>query len=217
MEAMKRGSANEEAVMSALRALPRVKEMFEVGMFAMKMARYLACSPDGLALLHRDALGDLAPEPNAADDDFTNHLVVASVEIKTRVAPSSLAQVLPLARADIVQCEVGDENFTKYVPKEHMAQVLQQLLVLGIRYAVYVAAAETVIPYTVVTKCSDAALEKCFEVLKAVADPVVRWAQEQVGAVPAFIPAEYIATLSSRHKFWRLVDQHVKEKSTFFP
>ena len=49
---MKRGSANENAVVCELCRLLFVREGFEVAMVAMKEARYLACSPDRIGLLN---------------------------------------------------------------------------------------------------------------------------------------------------------------------
>lgn len=79
-----------------------------------------------------------------------DRLALCGVEIKTRVAPSSLRLELPLATAAVVRYEVGYELFCQYVPKELVSQVLHQHLVLGLRYGIDISDSEIVILYTVV-------------------------------------------------------------------
>lgn len=77
-------------------------------------------------------------------------MALCAKEMKNIVASSSLGLALTKAKVDVVRCEVGDEVFRHYVPKEHVAQVLHQQLVLDIRYVIYVPASEIVFLYIVI-------------------------------------------------------------------
>lgn len=63
-----------------------------------------------------------------------------------------------MTAAGVLFCDVRDDTFQKYVPIEHMAQVLHQLVVLRFRFAVYVLAAYVGIQDTVVIGCTQAML-----------------------------------------------------------
>ena len=52
-----RGTANEGAVFAALSAKPFVVAVYECGMLAKTGADWLACSPDGVALIDTRELG----------------------------------------------------------------------------------------------------------------------------------------------------------------
>lgn len=53
---MKRGTANEAAVLAALFKKDIFKAVFEVGMVVLKECDWLACSPDGIAALETSKL-----------------------------------------------------------------------------------------------------------------------------------------------------------------
>ena len=144
-------------------------------------------------------------------------VLLAAVEIKTKVAPSSLGRAVSLMSADVLFCDIGDEMFQKYVPREHMAQVIHQIFVLGFRIAVYVVSAETLILYTVVIRCSQTMLWACENVLISTAGPIVRWAYEDSVSIPGFVATERRPTVSSRNSFWRTIDYHVKGRGSFVP
>lgn len=52
-----RGTVNEKAVLKSISIEPFVEVVFEVGMLAMKDARFLACSPDGIAVVKKSYFG----------------------------------------------------------------------------------------------------------------------------------------------------------------
>lgn len=58
IEAIERGSINEDALIRSIVTKPYVKEMFEIGMVAVKERKYVACSPDGIVFLHKSYFGD---------------------------------------------------------------------------------------------------------------------------------------------------------------
>jgi hypothetical protein len=93
-----------------------VKNVFELGMIALKEASWIACSPDGVALIDVAGLG--LPGYAGAED------VVASVEIKTSDAASSLSRAASDAAAKVITCDLGDATFREHIPEAHVAQVI---------------------------------------------------------------------------------------------
>ena len=215
-EAMKRGTANENAVVCALRRLPFARDFFNVGMVAMKEARYLACSSDGIAPLKPEAFNEWEMGGEEVYITTSSDVVLAAVEIKTKVATSSPGRAVSMTSADVLSCDVGNETFQKYAPREHMAQVMHQLVVLRFRFAVYVVAAETGILYTVVIRCYQTMLRAC-ENLIFTTGPIVRWMYEDSVSIPGFVAAERRPPSSSGHSFWRTIDDHVKGRGSFVP
>jgi transposase-like protein len=208
---MKRGTANESAVLAALKRKRFVKALYEGGMFAKRETPWLACSPDGICLLEIDGF-------NFGNEDETyTEAVIATVEIKTSVTDSSLSKNLGCLSADPVVCHVGDDSFRKHVPEIHVGQILQQMLVLGVIHVVYVAASETGIIYIVIAKCDSEILETCKLVLTRDAELPVSWAHADVVSVPDFADRRTLKLIRSRIDFWKLVNNHVREKGPFPP
>ena len=100
-------------------------------MLGIKGKDWLACSPDALALIEVDKLGNDAwrasEDANSGIAFGERVLNLASVEIKTRVAPRNVDSALTLAAANIISCNVGDERFHQFVPAEHIGQLLHQV------------------------------------------------------------------------------------------
>lgn len=170
-ETMKRGSVNEAAVMDSLRATELVIGLFEVGLVSMKEVPYLACSPDGIAILRIESMQfeNSTPEGEGCGKNYC----LASVEIKTRVSARTLGQSMEFTSADPVSCEVGDTRFRQLVPTEHTSQLLHQATVLKLSYVLYVCASETEILYIVVAKCLVEQFNVSYGVLRAVGDPLL--------------------------------------------
>lgn len=93
-----RGTKNEAAVMSAIKAKPYIADLWDVGIMERRDATWLVCSPDELALVKFDALpaSFQSSSPLAAGD------ALACVEIKTSVAASSLDRVVALGTDDLI-------------------------------------------------------------------------------------------------------------------
>jgi hypothetical protein len=107
----------------------------------------MACSSHGIAVIDLDKISTYDFMPNLETqilppwaDTFqfdtlaglAGRCVLASVEIKTSVAASSLERSVQLASIDVKACQVGDEFFRRLVPEEHVGQLLHQMLVLKI-------------------------------------------------------------------------------------
>lgn len=172
-EAIKRGSMNERAIFAALSFKPFVQAVYECGMLSRADADWMACSPDGIALIDTGQLG--------ISEDVAAHssIELASVEIKTNVGISSLDRASGMATVDVKTCRVGDATWNKYVPTEHMGQVLHQLPVLSVHYLIYVSAAEVGIMYILVVQCSDDILHICIEALRRCAESSIAWAHDE--------------------------------------
>lgn len=177
---MMRGSINEDAVMASLTKCPFVIATFSVGMLAAKDFNWLACSPDGLAQIKVPLDGtsnQIEAQSTAGEDQPELHeiILLATVEIKTSVAESSVQLITSNATATAVHCTVGDENFRKYIPEGHIDQLLHQLLVTGLRHGIYVAATETSIQYTVIAFCPEDIIIACKRALVSTATDVLAW------------------------------------------
>ena len=216
-EAMMRGSASEGAGLSALNSLPFIVTVFECGMLAMKHSRYLARSPDGVALVDAQILQKFNTEEGHVVNENEIPFVLATVEIKTRVTSKSLNTALELATEDAAFCEVGHETFRKYIPESHTAQVLLQMMILDVNVAIYLAAVETGLLYAVYVHCSDVHLATCQSILTAQTSELVQWAYTEGGTVPELINDECKECVESRHKYWKLIDDRVKIRGPFPP
>lgn len=210
-EPMMRGTANEGAVMSSLNGRDFVKCIYECGMLGKKNETWLACSPDGIAIIDLSLLG------MARDGVLDGQLAIASVEIKTSTAQSTLDRALSRATAEVVKCSVGDAKFKQYIPTEHIGQVLHQLVVLSVNYLIYISASEAGVMYTVVVHCSSNIIDQCCNVLTSVALPTVSWAHEQNPKPPAFTEPSTARTLKSRLPFWMMVNNYVKDNDALPP
>lgn len=108
-----------------------VGEVFDVGMVATREEGYSTCSSDRIAPLNNSSFPDRSLDVEGALKLEEEGLALAFVEIKTRVAASTFGESATLSNADLIRCDVEDDFFRKYVPREHMGQLLHQLLVLG--------------------------------------------------------------------------------------
>jgi hypothetical protein len=209
-EAMMRGTVNEGACVSALAKLAFVKTIFEVGMIALKEAPWIACSPDGIALIDLEALGFVQ------DAGGTKEL--ASVEIKTSVAESSLRSAVSNASVDVVTCDLGDETFRRHIPEDHMAQMIQQMIVLTTPFAIYVSASETGIMFVLVIRGSANCLGEWKKALLSTGGSLVEWAHTSATATaPEYADVETKALLKSGFKFWSIVNREVVKNGPFPP
>lgn len=202
IELMTRASANEGAVLKSMKTIAFLQDVYECGMSGIKSEDWLACCPDALALIDVDKNGKRSIEFSRRCKQcncFRRTLLhLASVEIKTRVAPRTVDSALTLAAATIKRCDVVDERFRQFVPADDIGQLLHQVLVSGVQFIVYVVAAETGILYTVVLKCSQTVSEIFMVVVQAKAESFLSWAHTEAADIglPAFADAELLSTLS---------------------
>lgn len=102
-------------------------------------------------------------------------------------------------------------------PREHVAQVSRQLVVLGFKLTIYMAVAETGILYYVVILCVESVLQDCHNVLIATAGLMVGWAYEDSIPIPRFVSLEKRLSASFRYSFWLTANKYVNNKGSSFP
>ena len=116
---------------------------------------WLACSPDGVALI------DLSKTGFTFSATATTSLQIVSVEIKTSIAASSLSRALNHAGIDVSCVEVGDQECSNRIPREHIGQLLQQTVVLHVNYGIYVSCSKTAFLGCTLVRATDLLLEAC--------------------------------------------------------
>ena len=184
--------------------------LYECGMLAKKEEEWLACSPNGVALIN---LEDFGLKSGSSEDSGT----LASVEIKTNVAESSLDRLMQNATVDVLSCKVREGLFLELIPREHAGQLLHQMVVMAVKYVVYVAASESGILFTAGVYCRQSNLNFCYEALSNVAGPLVAWAYGPDPRPPEFADDCTAEMLKLRLPFWTLVNSYVKENDAFPP
>lgn len=165
-----------------------------------------------------------------ADDRLSEHLQgeadievdeqsvwIAPVEVKTKVAPTTLGDSITRTRGEPVFCNVGDEVCHELVAPEHLAQLLQQATVLNEKIFIYMMACEAGLLYTVVVKVSNDIKKTCLDVLFSVSEDVVTWAHQPSGTVPTFVPKEKLDILRIKCEFWKLANAYDTTSGPFRP
>ena len=209
---MTRGTSNEAAALPAPSATPFVKSVFECGMIAKADIPWMTCSPDGVAIIDTSHLTFLGSRITEDSNE-----IIASIEIKTCIAESSSDRAIGRATVDTICCTVGDDQFCRYIPKEHMGQIIQQMTVLSLNHTIYVCAAEVGLMYVAIVYCPRGVINMCSHTLKTSAEPLHPWAYEENASVPAFADRKTKQLLTDRICFWRSVNSAVIENMLFPP
>lgn len=194
-----RGTANEDAMLSALRNKPFIVGLFECGMLAMKSVRWIACSPDGIALIRVDG-----------------ELVIACVECKSSIGLAARDRILGHATVELLRCTVGDDTFIRLIPVEHVGQVLMQMVCVSSQYLLYVAASESGIAYIVLVYCEHDVLKQCERVMKEKC-ACFSWIHDATVVYPSFVKSDTRRLIKSRLPLWKLINEHVYEKGPLPP
>jgi hypothetical protein len=120
-------------------------------MLTKRHERWIACSPDGIAIIDFRALG-IANESN---------VVIAAVEIKTSISRTTIDSQLEGMVCDVISCAVEGTAFKIFVPEGDIGQFLHQMLVLRRNHVLYVSTTETGGMYVVFAACDQTILEEC--------------------------------------------------------
>ena len=125
-EAMRIGSENEEATVTKLSKESCIDCVFEVGLLCQKYSPEIGVSPDGIAIV-------IMP---------SGEKVFASVEVKTRVAESTIETATEALNdhGRIVFCDYNSDVFRDCVPAYNRSQVLHQAYVIDLKCVVFVTA-----------------------------------------------------------------------------
>lgn len=205
-DVMKRGQVNEGPVLSYLRCFPWVAAIFVCGLVAKTRYPFFACSPDGIAVF----------KASPDQPDFT----LATVEIKTAVASSTIENRIANSSIDAYRCEFGEHDFIRLVPSEHRAQILHQLFVTNLRYCLYVCAFETGVAYSVLVHASDPCIQ-AVEVALSHFNDLINWAHPENDnderVLPEFIDNVQKDIVESWLRFYDAVNRKVKASGPFVP
>ena len=180
-EDMMLGTVTEKAAMNAIRSKPFVRAIFPCGMFGDKQYPWLACSPDGVALI------DLHQTEFNAEGDTDPLLHVCSVEIKTSIAVLSLSTAASNASVDLLCVEMGTFAFLDRVARVHIGQILQQMVVLRVSYVLYVVCSEAALLSCPLIKAPSAILEEATRVLELNGNCLLNWAFHSPEHLPPFV------------------------------
>lgn len=148
---------------STIRARAEVKTVFEVGMLTMKETRYMACSPDSMVFIDTSkfeewkSMARISPDSKGPDQELS---VSASLEIKTKLAGSTLGPTASCSTSDLIPCETGDAEFKNYIPSEEMGQLMLQSTAMKVDYCLYLAAGDTSVLYAVLIRIPPAVRHK---------------------------------------------------------
>lgn len=210
-EAMMRGTATESAALASIRKKDFVKGVLPCGMFGDNDQPWLACSPDGVALI------DTQRTSFRSDGLTGESLHVCSVEIKTSVADSFLSHTIQNASVDLFCVEVGTPQFVNRIPQHHVGQIIQQLAVLHTQYGLYVTCSETALLSCTLIHCSESILLRARSILHTMGSRLLPWAYEPEPSLPQFVTGRTKTILKSILPMWRATDQHVKDNNPFVP
>lgn len=121
-EPMIRGSANKGHVIDHLRTMPFVWDVYEVGMLVISQHQELFCSPDGVALIHRNhsVRSNLEGDGNLEVD--RNRIWIGPAEVKTRMSPNAMGTAIVLTSAEAMILHLGDDVCQKYVATENLSK-----------------------------------------------------------------------------------------------
>ena len=210
-EGMMRGTVTENAAMNAIRSKPFVRAIFPCGMFGDKQYPWLACSPDGVALidLHQKAFN------TTGDTDPLLH--VCSVEIKTSIAPSSLSTAVSNASVDLLCIEMGTFAFLDRVPRVNIGQILQQMVVLRVSYVLYVVCSEVALLSCTLINAPSAISEEATRVLELNGNCLQNWAFYSPEQFPPFVAPDIKKVLKWRLLMWKVMNTSVQNRQPFVP
>lgn len=130
LKAMIGGTVNKEKVLQYLRRKSFFVNVFDVGLLALKKDSHLVRSPDGMALLDMSSLCHTGWSDGADIKFDGKQLWLFSVKIKAKATASTLGSAEQFSSAKTVFCHIDYEAFRRYIPSEHLAQVMQQATVV---------------------------------------------------------------------------------------
>lgn len=160
---------DEEPLINELRRVDWITEVYDIGLVEWKKAPFIAVSPDGVA--------------EFCVDNTIHH---ACIEIKKRTdwAEVEDAEDAATDHGSTVHCKFGDDVFKECVPPNDRHQVLQQAIVTGLDYGIFVTSKqdsgeEESIVQIVVVKILESDKRDVSEFMLRVGDELVGWIYEE--------------------------------------
>lgn len=109
---MKRGTVTEKAVVDVLTAMSEAAEVFEVWMVSHKEMKYLTCSLYGIEALRVDGMQETFLPIHFQS---TTKIIIDPLQIKTRVAASTLERDFKITSRGLQHFNVGDDLFQRLI------------------------------------------------------------------------------------------------------
>lgn len=110
----------------------------------------------------------------------------------------------------------SDDLFKRYIPYEHASQVAQQMVVLNVKFCIYVKATECSLAYHVLFYAPNNILSDLAKMIVSVARTIVNWAHAG-GTCPYFYSEEDKTKVGKRIMFWKMVNDRVHQKGPLPP
>ena len=208
-EAMMRGTMNENAVLNYLRRRSYTKSLFSVGILSLKDHPWLASSPDAILML------DLSKIEGPFHD---NQVIPCTVEIKTSVSSTNMQQLTSLATKDLVVMDYTNDDIKKYIPEEHLGQIIHQAITANVSACIYVAASESQAIYTIAVMFDEEIITEVASFVDHFAKAAISWAHDGDAHVPLDKYGDDVEDLLlERVPFWKCVNEYVRERGPFMP
>lgn len=159
-----RGSRIENVTLTTLALHEWMHGLYNCGMLADADNNWCACSPDGIAIMHRDLLpvsnedDDATWGPHSSVSVVGNNLALPVVEIKTAVSRRRLDLLLNEVSCDPKMVLLTSPEARGLTPTQHMMEVAQQMTIVGSNYAIYVCTSEVRVLLMLVLYCTPEAL-----------------------------------------------------------
>lgn len=94
--------------------------------------------------------------------------------------------------------------------------MLVQKVVMKLEFGLYVAAAETGLPYAVLIRITESVILRLDEMIISLCELLVNWIHEVEVSISIFFKGER-DLLGRRYSFWTLIDKNIKNHGCFLP
>ena len=194
------GTDNKRSVIKALRKKDFILGIYEVGLIVSRFHKYIAVSPDGIALI---------------EVDDCQH--VATVEIKSRVKESTREASVSAAMKHgvIVRCDYNDSKFKDCVILSNCQQILHQAATCNVQYSLYVVSGVKdgigSFIQILIIDCSKDVTQEYYAKVQNFGSKFMGWLYEHTvmkrgylidSDFPSWVTYEQRDIVSSRYKMW---------------
>lgn len=138
-----RGIENEDVVIEVVRNLKVVREVFQVVLLALRYSTHLVCYPDSIGFVEAEGTEGVLLEVWGEVHHDGKLCWIGRVVIKTKVAERTVGAALEIVRSQPVFCDIIDNICHRFIPTDHLMQVVQNATVVKVSLVIYVVASET--------------------------------------------------------------------------
>lgn len=141
--------------------------------------------------------------------------MLTTIEVKTRVAATSLDSSDTISATDTVFCDVIDATLKKYVLTEHTSKLIHELFVFHIDVASYISASETVTLYNILVRCPTDPRTSCLYALKGTVAAIAGCAHDGGQNILSHVIGYCKERTKSILHFWNIIFLYVKNCRPF--